>query len=224
MKTILSFILLLGLVAPALAIDKAGLEDRIHKLTTKFESMQSKTGKQIPAETLRKAKGIVLLDRTKAGFIFAYQGGAGVAMVRDPKSGSWSAPAFLQATEASLGFQVGGQRSFFVILLMSDSAVKMLTDGNVSFGGEASGTAGTASDGVESAIHSTEQLTLVYSDKSGLYGGAAIKGGALAPDTEANLAYHGEYLSAKEILQEGKGKPGDAAKRLVARIEKHAKQ
>ena len=40
-----------------------------------------------PAETLRKAQGIILLDRTKAGFLFAYQGGGGVAMVKDAKQG-----------------------------------------------------------------------------------------------------------------------------------------
>jgi SH3 domain-containing YSC84-like protein 1 len=226
MKLILSLttLLVLGLVAPAVAADKLELEKRIAKLAEKFEAMQSKPGRQVPADVLEKAKGIVLLDRTKAGFIFAYQGGSGVAMLRDAKTGAWSAPSFLRADEASLGFQIGGQKSFFVILLMNENAIRMLTDGNVSFGGEASGTAGNTTDGVESTIDSTEQLTVVYSDKSGLYGGAAVKGGALKPDTDANLAYHGEFLTSKEILQEGKGKAGAAASNLAARIEKYRKQ
>ena len=63
--------LLVGLTAPALAIDKAEVDKRIHLLTAKFEEMQAKPDKRIPAENLRKAQGIIMLDRTKAGFIFA---------------------------------------------------------------------------------------------------------------------------------------------------------
>src|SRR5262245_3427192 len=106
MRTILTGFLLLSCIIAAAAADKAELDERIRTLTSKLESLQQ-TDKAVPAETLRKAQGIVLLDRTKAGFIFAYQGGGGVAMVRDRKTGVWSAPAFLSASEASLGFQVG---------------------------------------------------------------------------------------------------------------------
>ena len=90
--------------------------------------MQAKPDKRIPAENLRKALGIILLDRTKAGFIFAYQGGGGLAMVKDAKSGRWSPPAFLTANEASLGVQIGGQQSFVVILLMNTNATHALTE------------------------------------------------------------------------------------------------
>ena len=76
-----------GAVLPARAVDQADLDKRIRTLTTKFEEMQAKPDKRIPAENLRKAQGIILLDRTKAGFIFAYQGGGGLAMVKDAKSG-----------------------------------------------------------------------------------------------------------------------------------------
>jgi lipid-binding SYLF domain-containing protein len=86
MKTALVGLFLLGFAATALAIDKAELDNRIRTLTAKFEAMQQKPDKSIPAETLGKAKGIVLLDRTKAGFVFAYQGGGGVAMVKQGNS------------------------------------------------------------------------------------------------------------------------------------------
>ena len=103
MKFLITALLLFGLAAPAWAIDKSALDKRIRMLTAKFEEMQAKPDKRIPAENLRKAQGIILLDRTKAGFIFAYQGGGGLAMVKDAKSGQWSPPAFVSANEASLG-------------------------------------------------------------------------------------------------------------------------
>src|SRR5437773_9252357 len=118
MKTLTFGLLLLGVASATLATDKAELDYRIRKLTAKFEAMQAKPDKAIPPETLLQAQGIILLDRTKAGFIFAYQGGAGVALVKQPGTDRWSPAAFVAANEGSLGFQVGGQQSFIVILLM----------------------------------------------------------------------------------------------------------
>ena len=97
------------LVSPALADDKAKLEKRIGELTAKFEAMQQKPDKRIPPDVLRNAQGMILLDRTKAGFLFAYQGGFGVAMTKDPNTRQWSSPAFISANDASLGFQIGGE-------------------------------------------------------------------------------------------------------------------
>ena len=207
-----------GLVS---AVEKPELDRKIEKHIGKFQAMQAKAGKGVPAEVLKKAKGIVLLDRTKAGFIFAYQGGSGVAMVKD-KSDEWGPVAFLKANEASLGFQVGGQQSFLVMLLMNEDATRMLTDPNYDFGGEARGTAGDSSAGAEGNIATKERSILIYDDREGLFGGAALKGGALSPDTEANLAYYGEALTVKEILFENKVKPTEAAKKLAARITEAA--
>src|SRR5712691_4984975 len=127
MKTTMLGMILLGRACSTLAIDKAELDNRIRRLTAKLEEMQQKPDKSIPAGILRKAQAVILLDRTKAGFIFAYQGGGGVAMVRDGKT-KWSPTAFLSAQEASLGFQVGGQQTFFVILLMNTNATRLLTE------------------------------------------------------------------------------------------------
>jgi lipid-binding SYLF domain-containing protein len=223
MKRVLACLLFASLAASALAVDKADLDNRLRKLSFNFDNLQAKPDKRIPAETLRKAQGIILLDRTKAGLIFAYQGGSGAAMVKDPKSGQWSPVTFLSASEASLGFLVGGQHSFVVILLMSTNATQMLTEPSFKFGGEASGTAGNSSGGHEGAVNSTEQLTLIYTDTSGLYGGAAVKGGSLSPDTEADTAYYGQFLSAKEILFDHKVKPTEAATQLARKITEYTK-
>ena len=137
MKITILCLLSLALVCSAVAADKPALDNRIRKLTAKFEAMQDNPAKRIPAETLRKAEGLVLLDRTKAGFIFAFQGGGGLALMKDPKSRKWGPAAFLSATEASLGFQVGGQQSFIVLLLMNTNATRSLIDGAIDFGGEA---------------------------------------------------------------------------------------
>ena len=223
MKILCLSLLSLGLVLSAAgAEDKASLDNRIRKLTAKFEALQEQSDKRIPADKLRAAQGIVLLDRTKAGFIFAYQGGNGLGMVKDPKSGVWGPAAFLKANEASLGFQVGGQKSFLVILLMTTEASRFLTDGDINFGGEARATAGKSSAGAEGDVKSTPAV-LVYDDRNGLYGGAAIKGGSISPDDDANTTYYGQYAPLKAILFEKKFKPSDLTKELVVKIKKAAK-
>lgn len=218
MKTTMMGLILMGFVCSSFAIDKAELDGRIQKLTAKLEALQQKPDKSIPAENLRKAQGIILLDRTKAGFLFAYQGGSGVALVRDSKSDKWSPVAFLSANEASLGFQVGGEQGFYAILLMNTNATRLLTEPTFEFGGEARGTAGDTSDGVKGTVNTTDQPFLVYGDRKGLYGGAVIKGGAIAPDDEANRVYYGQSLTMKEILFEKKVPPTEAGLQLAERI------
>lgn len=205
------------------AVDRAEIDEKLRALAVKLDVLQAKPDKRIPAEKLREAKGIILLDRIRAGFLFAYQGGTGMAMIKDPHTGKWSPPSFLRASESSIGAQIGGEQLFIVILLMNTNSVWMLTQPTSEFGAEASGTAGNNSAGVQSSASSVEPLFLVYTDKEGLYGGASVKAGRLAPDTEANVAYYGQALAAKEILFDHKVKPSEAATELAKKINQYAK-
>lgn len=225
MKTITVGLILLGLAASpnAFGVDKAELDARIRTLTGKFDVMQQMPDKKIPVESLSKAQGIVLLERTKAGFIFAYEGGNGVALLKDPKTDKWSPVAFVSANEASLGFQVGGQKSFIVILLMNTNAIRMLTDSHFEFGGEARGTAGDSSAGEQGTISANDIPVLVYADRKGLYGGVAIKGDALTADNNANRAYYDQFMTMKDILVDKKVKPTEAATQLAAKLTQYSK-
>lgn len=213
---------MLSFISPALAIDHAGLDDRLRILTAKFEAMQQKPDKRVPADVLKKARGIILLDRTKAGFIFAYQGGNGVAMVKDA-SGNWSPAAFLSATEASLGFQIGGEQNLYVILLMTTNATWALIEPTIDFGGEARGTAGDQSSGMQGNVTVPEHSVLVYDDRNGLYGGVAIKGGAISPDEDADAVYYGQPLTMQDILFDKKVKATQAAADLAEKISEWVK-
>ena len=218
MLPLLSCLLLLGLALPGLAADRDNLDRQIRTFTDKFEAMQAKPGKAIPPGVLRKAQGIILLDGTRAGFLFAYQHAGGVALVKDSRTGEWGPASFLGANEVSNGLQIGGVRSLTVIVITNADAGWALVCPVTKFGGEASGTAGNATGRTECAISSLEQPAMVYSDRHGFYAGAAAKAGSIWPDTEANLAYYGLPLSAKEILFDGKVKPTAAGAELAHRI------
>jgi len=219
---------LLGLVmwgsaASVFAADLKQLDERVRTLTSKLETMQQRTDKAIPADVLRKAQGLILLDRTKAGFIFGYQGGGGLALVKDTKKNTWGPVAFLGASEASLGVQIGGEQDFYAILLMNAEALKMLTEPNFQFGGEAQGSAGDSAGRAAGDVTAPEQSVVIYDLHKGLYGGAVIKGGSLSPDIQANNLYYGQAVTMKDILFDSKVKPTETATALAKQIESFSK-
>jgi lipid-binding SYLF domain-containing protein len=202
----------------ALAVDRLELDRRVRALTDKFQILQSQPGKCVPPDILHKAEGLVLLDRTKAGFLFAYQGGGGVVVTRDPKTRAWSPVAFVSANEASLGFQIGGEQNFFVIVLMNTNATRLLTESRFDFAGEARGTAGDVSSGAEGVLDKADQPLWVYEDRKGLYGGVSLKAGALTPDDEANRVYYEQIVTMNDILFDRKVKPTQSSQDLAAKI------
>jgi lipid-binding SYLF domain-containing protein len=228
MKTLFLGLALLVVAPSAFAVEKHELDTRLRKLKAKFEELQRQPAKAIPAETLAKAQGIVLLDRTKGGFIFAYEGGTGVSFVRQGKGDKWSPGALMTASEASLGVQIGGQQSFVVILLMNTNVTRSLGQPKIDFGGSAQGTAGAQSGTAEGVVSSdpfsNEHSILIYSDRRGLYGGAAVKGGSLAADDRANETYYGKPVTIREILFEKTVEPGQTMKELVGSIDAAAKK
>jgi lipid-binding SYLF domain-containing protein len=214
----------LGFLAlPALAVDRAGLDARISKLQLKFELMQTKPDRRIPPEVLREARGIILLNHSKVGLVYSYQGGGGVAMARNPRTGEWSAPAFFAASEHGFGLQIGGQHTFTVILLMNTNSMGLLTEPRFDWGALAGATAGASSSSTDGRASNSERLEVVYTDTQGFYGGAAIKGASISPDADANAAYYGQFLTTKEILFGGKAKTSPTAAGLIQKIVEYSK-
>src|SRR5260370_26782367 len=111
--------LLFGLAVSGLAADRNDLDQRIRKLTDKFEALQAKPDKRIPPELLQQAHGMILLDGTRAGLLFAYQHAGGISMVKDPHTEQWSPVSFIGANEESQGLQIGAVTSFRVLLMMN---------------------------------------------------------------------------------------------------------
>ena len=142
----------MGLAGAALAIEPAELDNRVRELTAKFDMMQSRADKGIPADVLRRAQGVILLDRTKAGFLFAYEGGGGVALAREPLGRKMESGRILRCQRSQPGVPGGWRAGLLCRLLMTPDANRLLTEPNFKFGGEARGTAGDVSAGHEGKV------------------------------------------------------------------------
>lgn len=213
-------ILILGLATTAFAQTKSQLDDRVRKLMAQFDALQADAEARIPAEKLKKAMGVIVMDRTKGGFIFGYEQGFGVALVRN--KGAWSPFSFVSSYEGSFGAQIGGKSTFFVILLMTEGARDGLANPKVNFGGEAAGTGGSNSGGVEDSF-TEKNPVLIFGQSKGLYGGAVIKGGSVSAADKANQKYYGRVYSTKDILFDRKVKPSETAAEFARKLGEAAK-
>lgn len=217
-------ILALGLATTAFAQNKSEakseLDNRVRKLMAQFDSLQANAEARIPADKLKKATGVIVMDRTKGGFIVGYEQGFGVAMVKN--KGTWSPVSFMSSREGSVGAQIGGKSTFCVILLMNEAARDRLVNSKVDFGGEAAGTGGSSSGKAGESFTELPPV-LVFGESTGLYGGAVVKGGSVSADDKLNEKYYGQFYSIKDILFERKVKPSETAVELAKKLDEAAK-
>jgi len=207
MKNSLRFI---ALTFGVLAISSASLtaakqpytEKLAGRLTTAewvLETIMVDARSTIPRNLLRQAKGIIILNQYRAGFIFGGQGGNGVLIIRNPQTGKWGVPGFMTAGQASFGLQVGYTEVNNIYLLMTDEAVSKAYSGRFDIGVDAKAVAGPVGKNAENFDLFRAEV-LAYTASSGLFAGATVKGGWVSVDAKANRAFYNTTYSSPEIL------------------------
>ncbi len=197
------------------------LDARIQKYTAFLEAIQAEPTTRIPPEILSRARGVIIMREIKVGLGIGAEAGGGVALVRDGKTGKWSPPAFVASAEGSYGFQIGGQKSDTVMLLMDDLGMQLLREGGVEFGVNLRATAGPVSGGGEINVNSISEPVLLYGQTGGLYAGAAFEGGGIVPQKKANAIYYGKTM--EQVLFEGRGKLTRSGQELIEKLDAYSK-
>src|ERR1051325_1380924 len=178
----------------------------------------------IPQELLDKAECLVVLPSVKKGaFGIGGSYGRGVMVCRNGQhyNGKWGAPALYALEGISIGFQLGGQATDFVLLVMNPKGAESLLTSKVKLGADASAAAGPkgrTAEGATDIVMNAEILS--YSRNKGLFAGVSLEGSTLRSDGSANEKLYGRRLTAKEIIRGGKvGVPG-CAQELVSLLDK----
>ncbi|MGC2474064.1 MAG: lipid-binding SYLF domain-containing protein [Candidatus Sulfotelmatobacter sp.] len=178
----------------------------------------------IPQDLLDKAECIVVLPSVKKGaFGIGGSYGRGVMVCRSGQhyKGKWGAPALYALEGVSIGFQLGGQATDFVLLVMNPKGAQSLLYSKVKLGADASAAAGPkgrTAEGATDIVMSAEILS--YSRNKGLFAGVSLEGSTLRSDGSANEKLYGRKLSAKEIIREGKVGIPPSAQELVSLLDK----
>jgi lipid-binding SYLF domain-containing protein len=170
----------------------------------------------IPTDLLQKARCVLILPSVKKlaiGIGGSYGRGVMTCRGGEKFTGGWSAPAMYALEGGNIGFQLGGQATDFLILVMNDRGVDSLLSSKVKLGADASaavGPVGRDATAATDVVMRAEMLS--YSRSRGLFAGISLEGSTLRPDGSATEKLYGRKLSAKEIVREGKaGIPASAA-------------
>ncbi len=182
------------------------------------EVLQLRSG--IPAAVLQKAECVIVVPSTlkfAVGVGGSY--GRGVMTCRGGTEfqGPWGAPSMIALAGGSFGFQVGGQATDFVLLLMNQRAASSILTSKVKIGATASAAGGPV--GREQTVATDAFLRaeiLSYSRARGLFAGVSLEGSTLRPDNRANRKLYGKDVSAKAIVLEGKVSPPSSALELLS--------
>ena len=178
----------------------------------------------IPADLLDKAECIIVLPSVmKAAFIVGGSYGRGVMSCRSGPdfSGHWSAPAMMALEGASVGFQIGGQATDFVLLVMNKRGADSILTSQVKLGGDVAAAAGPKGRNAAAATDVTMRAeVLSYSRSRGLFAGISLEGSTLRPDGDGNARLYGKGISAKEIVINSAIHAPASAKLLVSTLNK----
>ena len=221
MKRLLLLAVALSLVSVAGAdeIKRADYVSRLQTCEAILQDMMLTPQHAIPADILRRAKGMVIISQVHVGFLFGVKAGWGVAMVKR-SSGQWSVPVFVSAGELSFGLQAGGKSIETVYLLMDDGATKLLFKPRFNFGLDAKAVAGPAAAEAEQMTKTFDAQVLVYTTVKGFYAGATVKTGTISPLTETTQQfYHTEY-GLPEILFSDWVTPAPEARPLMNYVQR----
>ena len=178
----------------------------------------------IPQDLLDKAECVVVLPSVKKGaFGIGGSYGRGVMVCRNGQhyTGKWGAPALYALEGVSIGFQLGGQATDFVLLVMNPKGATSLLSSKVKLGADASAAAGPkgrTAEGATDIVMNAEILS--YSRNKGLFAGVSLEGSTLRSDGSANEKLYGRKLTAKEIIRGGKVGVPACAGPLVSLLDK----
>lgn len=217
-------VLLIVVMVSAWAGDKSKDEETLQNATGVLSEMLSSSS--IPSDVLESADCVLILPNVKKfGFGIGGSGGRGPITCREGSdfNGPWSAPAMYSMGGASLGLQVGGSSTDFVLLIMSQKGVNAVMEGKTKLGSDATAAAGPS--GVTRAGTMQGADVLTYAKASGLFAGTSLGSATLEPDKDANKRLYNKEVTAKEIVLQNAVNATPAGEQLVsllnAKIAKH---
>ena len=214
MKTLLAALLACALIPPAAFADSKKEQDRVKDSAEVLKEILN-IPDDIPQDLLDKAECPIILPSVKKGAIgIGGSFGRGVMICRGGQhyTGAWGAPAMYALEGINIGFQLGGEATDFVLLVMNPKGARSLLNSKVKLGGNASAAAGPKGRSAEAATDVVMNAEILsYSRAKGLFAGVSLEGSTLRSDGSANEKLYGRKLSAEDIIRSGKvGAPASA--------------
>lgn len=218
--SIISFLSLVFMPAQSFAENNKWrrLVEEAGKVLSEIQKMPDQS---IPEDLLRSCSGVAVFPSTISGGLgIGGKYGQGIIMVK--KGGKWSAPAIFTLVGGSIGWQIGGQATDFVLLVMNERSVDGLLQGKFKLGADAAVAAGPVGRNAEASTDiQLKGGILSYSRSRGLFAGARLEGAVIAQHWDGNEKLYNQKLSAREIILEGKANMPGSATELLKVLNKY---
>ena len=223
MKRLLSFLMAAALVALPAEAKGNKEEERLENAGKVLEEILN-IPDDIPQDLLEKAECVIVIPsvlKFAIGIGGSYGRGAMVCRSGQHYTGPWGAPSMIALEGGSLGFQLGGQATDFVLLVMNPRGANAILSSKVKLGADASAAAGPKGRAAQAETDVTMRAEiLTYSRSRGLFAGVSLEGSTLRPDNAANERVYGRKVSAREIIRQGKVGVPAPAQELVSLLNK----
>src|SRR5215213_2680730 len=173
-------------------------EDRLRACATVLKEIIG-IPDDLPKDLLDKAECVIVFPGVKKfamGVGGSYGRGAMTCRTGDDFTGAWSAPTLMALEGGSIGFQLGGQSTDFVLLVMNDRGATSVLSSKVKLGADATAAAGPKGRSAAAATDVALQAEMLsYSRSRGLFAGVSLEGTTLRPDNEANTLVYGSEIA-----------------------------
>jgi SH3 domain-containing YSC84-like protein 1 len=223
MKVLLVVSMIALLALPLEAQSKEA--DRVQNAGTVVKEILS-VPDDIPQQLLDKAECVIVLPSViKVAFVFGGSYGRGVMTCRTGSAftGPWGAPTMMALEGGSFGFQLGGQATDYVLLVMNPRGADSILSSKVKVGAGVSAAAGPKGrDAIAATDAALRAEVLSYSRSRGLFAGAFLDGSTLRPDNDANKRFYNRALGAKQIALQGRVAAPSAVEPLLSELNKRS--
>lgn len=179
----------------------------------------------IPRKVLNRADCVVVIPSVlKAAFIAGGAYGRGTMTCRSGENfrGPWGPPTMMALEGGSFGFQLGGQATDFVLLVMNRRGANAILASKVKLGGDATVALGPFGRDAEADTDATFRAEiLTYSRSRGVFAGVSLEGSTLRPDNDANERIYGKRISARNIALHNEVAVPASAEPLIETLTRH---
>ena len=221
LQRIMSYLLALAIALPLAAADKKKETDRLENCGQVLKEILD-IPDDIPQDLLDKSVCVIVYPSVlKAAFVLGGSYGRGAMTCRTGEhfTGPWSAPTMMALEGGSIGFQIGGQATDFVLLVMNERGAHAVLKSKVKLGADASAAAGPKGRNASAETDVTMRAEiLTYSRARGLFAGVSLAGSSVRPDNDANARVYGKKLEAESIVFKGAAAVPPAAQRMIAML------
>src|ERR1700691_3062390 len=215
-------------LATAMSCSSLGLfanapAERLDESARILHEIMGTPDKGIPQDLMNKAHCVVVVPSLKKGaFVVGAEYGKGFATCRRGPGMGWGAPAAVIVEGGSFGFQIGGESTDVVMLVMNDHGMHQLDKDKVTLGGDASIAAGpvgrTAAADTDASMNAE---ILSWSRTKGIFAGVALNGATVRPDHKANRELYEQEMTKRKILASTMHAP-PAARPLIAELDRYS--